>query len=82
MQGTTSGTAAGGLVTFTNLSHTVATNITIQFALTRNIDAAAQDVQAAISKAEGQLPASMPRPPSYEKTNPAEQPVLYLSLTS
>src|SRR5580698_9424330 len=44
-----------------------ATSITIQFDLNRNIDAAAQDVEAAISKAAGQLPAEMPRPPSYEK---------------
>jgi len=58
------------------------TSITVQFELGRNIDAAAQDVQAAISKAAGQLPAGMPRPPSYQKANPAEQPVLYLSLTS
>src|SRR5437870_4536370 len=58
------------------------TSITVQFALDRNIDAAAQDVQAAISKAAGQLPAGMPRPPSYQKTNPAEYPVLYLSLNS
>src|SRR3982751_1038739 len=56
--------------------------ITIQFALERNIDAAAQDVQAAIAKAGGQLPPSMPRPPSYQKANPAERPVLYLALTS
>ncbi|HVX67211.1 MAG TPA: efflux RND transporter permease subunit, partial [Bryobacteraceae bacterium] len=58
------------------------TQITLQFALERNIDAAAQDVQSAISKAGGRLPPEMPRPPSYEKANPAEQPVLYLSLTS
>src|SRR5258707_15866436 len=58
------------------------TQITAQFTLSRNIDAAAQDVQAAISKAGGALPAGMPRPPSYQKANPAEQPVLYLSLTS
>ena len=58
------------------------TQITIQFSLDRNIDAAAQDIQAAISKASGSLPSSMPRPPSYQKTNPAEQPILYLSLTS
>jgi hydrophobic/amphiphilic exporter-1 (mainly G- bacteria), HAE1 family len=58
------------------------TEITLQFALERNIDAAAQDVQAAISKAGGRLPPDMPRPPSYQKANPAEQPVLYLSLTS
>ncbi|MBI3665082.1 MAG: efflux RND transporter permease subunit, partial [Acidobacteria bacterium] len=58
------------------------TSIAVQFTLERNIDAAAQDIQAAISKAGGQLPASMPRPPSYQKANPAEQPVLYLALTS
>jgi hydrophobic/amphiphilic exporter-1 (mainly G- bacteria), HAE1 family len=59
-----------------------ATQITVQFTLSRSIDAAAQDIQAAIAKAAGQLPANMPRPPSYQKANPADQPVLYLSLTS
>jgi HAE1 family hydrophobic/amphiphilic exporter-1 len=58
------------------------TQITVQFALDRNIDAAAQDIQAAIAKAGGRLPPNMPRPPSYQKTNPAERAVLYLSLTS
>src|SRR5439155_1953882 len=58
------------------------TTVTVQFALDRNIDTAAQDIQAAISKASGQLPAGMPRPPSYAKTNPADFPVLFLSLTS
>ena len=58
------------------------TMITVQFTLERNIDAAAQDIQAAIAKAGGQLPPTMPRPPSYQKVNPAEQPVLYLALTS
>jgi len=58
------------------------TQITVQFTLARNIDAAAQDIQAAIAKAEGLLPANMPHPPSYQKANPADQPVLYLSLTS
>ncbi len=58
------------------------TEITVQFTLGRNIDAAAQDIQAAISNAGGRLPPNMPRPPSYRKANPAEQPVLYLSLTS
>ena len=58
------------------------TSITIQFALERTIDAAAQDVQAAISKAGGRLPPNMPRPPSYQKVNPAEQPILYLTLDS
>jgi HAE1 family hydrophobic/amphiphilic exporter-1 len=59
-----------------------ATQITVQFTLARNIDAAAQDIQAAIAKAEGLLPSNMPHPPSYQKANPADQPVLYLSLTS
>src|SRR3984957_11512625 len=59
-----------------------ATQITVQFTLSPSIDAAAQDIQAAIAKAAGQLPANMPRPPSYQKANPADQPVLYLSLTS
>jgi HAE1 family hydrophobic/amphiphilic exporter-1 len=58
------------------------TSITIQFALDRNIDAAAQDVQAAIAKAGGTLPPEMPRPPSFQKVNPAEQPVLLLALQS
>jgi hydrophobic/amphiphilic exporter-1 (mainly G- bacteria), HAE1 family len=57
------------------------TQITIQFALTRNIDAAAQDVQAAIGRAARQLPSNMPSPPSYQKVNPADQPILFLALT-
>ncbi|OGW20566.1 MAG: acriflavine resistance protein B [Nitrospirae bacterium GWA2_46_11] len=56
--------------------------ITLKFALERDIDAAAQDVQAAISKAARQLPQDMPSPPSYRKVNPADQPVLYLALSS
>ncbi len=58
------------------------TNITIQFSLDRNIDAAAQDVQAAIGKAASQLPPGMPTPPTYQKVNPADQPILYLALSS
>jgi hydrophobic/amphiphilic exporter-1 (mainly G- bacteria), HAE1 family len=58
------------------------TLITLQFSLDRDIDAAAQDVQAAITKAAKQLPQDMPTPPSYQKVNPADQPVLYLSLSS
>jgi HAE1 family hydrophobic/amphiphilic exporter-1 len=58
------------------------TSINVQFALDRKIDAAAQDIQAAISRAGGNLPTSMPRPPSYQKVNPAEQPIIYLSLES
>ena len=56
--------------------------ITLQFDLSRNIDAAAQDVQAAIARAAKQLPPDMPTPPSYQKVNPADQPILYLALSS
>ncbi|RJX32273.1 MAG: efflux RND transporter permease subunit [Desulfarculus sp.] len=56
------------------------TNINLQFDLSRNIDAAAQDVQAAISAAI--LPAGMPNPPTYKKVNAAQQPVLYLTMSS
>ncbi len=58
------------------------TLITLQFALNRDIDAAAQDVQAAIAKTARQLPQDMPSPPSYQKVNPADQPVLFLALSS
>jgi len=58
------------------------TQITLQFNLSRNIDAAAQDVQAMIAKAARQLPQDMPSPPSYQKVNPADQPILYLALSS
>ncbi|WP_342257059.1 MULTISPECIES: efflux RND transporter permease subunit [unclassified Rickettsia] len=58
------------------------TQITLQFSLDRNIDAAAQDVQAAISSAAKQLPTDLPNPPSYRKVNPADAPIFYLSLTS
>ncbi|MDB6152077.1 MAG: efflux transporter [Chthoniobacteraceae bacterium] len=58
------------------------TSITIQFALNRNIDAAALDVQTAISTASRSLPSSMPAPPSFRKVNPAESSILLLSLVS
>ncbi len=58
------------------------TSITVQFDLSRNIDSAAQDIQANIAAAGGLLPPSMPRPPSYSKVNPAEQPIYYLAVTS
>src|SRR5215471_20585588 len=56
------------------------TTITVQFELKRTIDAATQDVQAAVSRAG--LPANMPHPPSVQKTNPSQQPVLYVALAS
>ena len=56
--------------------------ITLQFSLDRNIDAAAQDVQSAIAAAARNLPPGMPTPPTYQKVNPAEQPILFLALSS
>ena len=58
------------------------TSITLQFNLSRNIDAAAQDVQTAISAALPQLPTGMPNPPSLRKSNPSDSPILFLSLNS
>ncbi len=58
------------------------TSITLQFDLSRNIDAAAQDVQAAIAQAAANLPPGMPSPPSYFKVNPADQPIIYMSVSS
>jgi len=58
------------------------TRITLQFNLDRNIDAAAQDVQAMIAKAARQLPPDMPNPPSFQKVNPADFPILFLALSS
>src|SRR5213078_3742900 len=70
-----------GIDAMTSSSQMGGTNITLQFSLSRNIDAAAQDVQAAISKTLRQLPPGM-QPPSYNKSNPADSPILYLALTS
>ncbi|MFH1243448.1 MAG: efflux RND transporter permease subunit, partial [Pseudomonadota bacterium] len=71
-----------GIDSMTSTSGLGNTQITLQFDLSRDIDAAAQDVQAAITAAAKQLPSDMPSPPSYRKVNPADQPVLYLSLSS
>jgi HAE1 family hydrophobic/amphiphilic exporter-1 len=71
-----------GLDSMTSSNIQGGTNITLQFDLTRNIDAAAQDVQAAIAETQAQLPQGMPSPPSYRKVNPADQPILYLGLSS
>ena len=70
-----------GLDSMTSTNGTGTTRITLQFNLSRNLDAAAQDVQAAISSASRQLP-DMPSPPSFRKVNPADSPVLYLALSS
>ena len=71
-----------GIDSMSSSSSLGSTNITLQFDLSRNIDAAAQDVQAAISRAGGNLPTNMPAPPSYSKVNPAAQPILYMSCKS
>ena len=71
-----------GIETMTSTSQQGSTQITIDFVLGRNIDAAAQDVQAAIARAGRRLPRDMTTPPSYRKVNPADQPILYLTLTS
>src|SRR3989454_488092 len=71
-----------GLDSMTSSSSQGSTQITLQFNLNRNIDAAAQDVQAMIAKAARDLPQNLPSPPSYQKVNPADQPILYLSLSS
>jgi HAE1 family hydrophobic/amphiphilic exporter-1 len=71
-----------GIDQMTSSSSIGQTNITIQFALDRNIDSAAQDVQAAISAALGQLPKALPRPPSFRKVNPNDQPIMYIVMRS
>ena len=75
-------TTIAGIDSMSSTSAIGLTQITIQFTLDRNIDGAAQDVQAAITKALTLLPPGMPTPPTYQKVNPADQPVLYLSLSS
>src|SRR6266576_1349364 len=71
-----------GVDSMTSVSAQGISQITIQFSLERSIDAAAQDVQSAISKAQRQLPPDMPTPPSFNKVNPADSPVLLLALSS
>jgi HAE1 family hydrophobic/amphiphilic exporter-1 len=70
-----------GVDQMTSSSSLGSTNITLQFTLDRNIDAAAQDVQAAISKTLRQLPTGIV-PPSYQKVNPADQPIIYYAMSS
>ncbi|MDA8388560.1 MAG: efflux RND transporter permease subunit [Nitrospiraceae bacterium] len=71
-----------GLDSMTSTNGLGVTQVTLQFNLSRNLDAAAQDVQSSIAAAASQLPQGMPSPPTYKKVNPAEQPVLYIAVLS
>ena len=71
-----------GVDSMTSSSSQGSTNITLQFNLDRNIDAAAQDVQAAISGVSRQLPRAMPNPPTFRKNDPSAQPIFFIVLTS
>ncbi|MCE0524052.1 MAG: multidrug efflux RND transporter permease subunit [Methylacidiphilales bacterium] len=71
-----------GVTEMTSSSSLGSTNITLQFDLSRNIDAAARDVEAAINAARSNLPANLPSNPTYRKVNPADSPVLIIALTS
>jgi HAE1 family hydrophobic/amphiphilic exporter-1 len=71
-----------GLNQMTSSSTMGGSNITLQFDLTRSLDAAAQDVQSKIAAAQAQLPRGMPSPPSYQKVNPADKAILYIGLSS
>ena len=71
-----------GLASMTSISSFGNSTITLQFILDRDIDAAAQDVQAAINAAGGVLPQDLPNPPTYNKVNPADTPILTLAITS
>src|SRR5262245_56536891 len=71
-----------GLELITSQSNQGSTSLTLQFKLEKNIDAAATDVQTAISQATGSLPIDLPSPPTFSKTNPNDQPIMYIALTS
>ncbi|MGE3840608.1 MAG: efflux RND transporter permease subunit [Vicinamibacterales bacterium] len=71
-----------GLDSMSSTSSLGSTQVTLQFALERDIDAAAQDIQAAIARATRQLPQDMPAPPGYQKVNPADAPILFIAFTS
>ncbi len=71
-----------GVTEMTSSSSLGSTNVTLQFDLSRNIDGAARDVQAAINAARTYLPANLPSNPTYRKVNPADAPIMILSLTS
>ena len=70
-----------GVAQMTSTSSSASPPITVQFDLNRNIDGAANDIQAAINAASGQLPKNLPSPPTYRKVNPADSPILLLSAT-
>ena len=71
-----------GVAQMTSTSTQGETSITLQFDLTRNLDAAAQDVESKISAAESQLPTGMPSPPSYQKVNPSDNAIIYIGMSS
>ena len=69
-----------GITSMTSSSSAGSTTITLQFDLDRSIDAAAQDVQSAISASTKQLPTNLPTPPTLRKVNPSDQPVIFIAL--
>src|SRR5690349_22485225 len=71
-----------GLEVVTSRSTQGVASFTLQFSLDKNIDAAATDVQTAISQATGSLPSDLPSPPTYSKSNPNDQPIMYIAMTS
>jgi HAE1 family hydrophobic/amphiphilic exporter-1 len=75
-------TAIAGITSINSTSTQGGTDITLQFDINRNIDAAAQDVQSMIGRAARQLPPEMPSPPSYQKVNPADQSIFFIVLRS
>ena len=75
-------TSIAGIDSMTSSSALGLTNITIQFNLDRNLDAAALDVQSAITAAQKLLPRDLPNPPTYKKVNPSDSPVIFLAVTS
>src|SRR5258708_8954620 len=71
-----------GLDSMTSINSLGSTQITLEFVLSKSLDGAAVDVQAAITQAARLLPQGMPTPPTFTKVNPADQPILYLAITS
>src|SRR6188768_2177782 len=71
-----------GLASMTSVNTLGSSQVTLEFDLSRNLDGAAVDVQAAITQASRLLPPGMPTPPTFAKVNPADQPILYLALSS